>query len=216
MKKLLTALLALVALVLVAAIVAPQDFEIKKSITVNKPKSEVFSYLKLMENSRNWQPWSKMDPNIKMNIRGVDGTVGAISSWSGNREVGVGEEEIKEISSNERIDFELRFEKPIKTTNTAYFLTEDAGVNQTRVTWEMSGHTPVPFNLICLLMHSKVEKDVEKGLKDLKVILEKPRLGERLTKEIKSEAAATATKEEGSPTVTPAPATTTTPPVTTR
>ncbi len=45
-----------------------------------------------------------------MNIKGVDGTVGAVSAWSGNREVGVGEEEIKKISQNERIDFELRFD----------------------------------------------------------------------------------------------------------
>lgn len=184
MKKILIACGALVALLLVAAAIAPKEFKIEKSITISKPKAEVFAYLKMMENGKKWQPWSKLDLNMTQELKGVDGTVGAIQSWSGNKEVGVGEQEIKAIAENERIDFELRFAKPMETVNNAYFTTEEVSENETKVTWAMLGRTKFPFNLVCFLMHGKVEKNFAQGLSDLKVILE-------------SEAAALSTPVEG-------------------
>lgn len=172
MKKILIACGAIVALLLVAAAIAPKEFKIEKSITISKPKAEVFAYLKLMENNKNWQPWSKLDLNMTQELKGVDGTVGAIQSWSGNKEVGVGEQEIKTIVENERIDFELRFVKPMEAVNNAYLTTEAVSENETKVTWVMFGRTKFPFNLVCLLMHGKVEKNFEEGLSSLKVILE--------------------------------------------
>jgi uncharacterized protein YndB with AHSA1/START domain len=172
MKKILLILASLVVLALIAAAILPKDFKIEKSITINKPKSEVFAYLKMMENGQKWEPWSKMDPEMKTELKGADGTVGAISSWSGNSEVGVGEQEIKNIAENNRIDFELRFQKPMKATNQAYLITEDAGENQTKVTWGMTGRTDFPVNLLCNLMHGQVEKDFAAGLANLKEILE--------------------------------------------
>lgn len=174
MKKILIGLAALIVVILLIAAVAPKDFKIEKSITINKPKAEVFAYLKMLQNAKNWEPWSKMDPDMKVELKGVDGTVGAISSWSGNKEVGSGEQEIKNISENEKIDFELRFSEPMKAVNTAYYTTQDAGENQTQVTWAMQGKTPYPMNLLCLIMKGKVEKNFEQGLANLKIVLETP------------------------------------------
>lgn len=192
MKKLLLTLISLVILALVAAAILPKDFKTEQSITINKPKAEVFAYLKMMENGQKWEPWSKMDPNMTTELKGVDGTVGAVISWSGNREVGVGEQEILAITENEKIDFELRFQKPMQATNQAYLITEDAGQDQTKVTWGMTGRTPFPFNLICNLMHGKINKDFASGLSNLKAILESP------IEELKAEEAA---QVEGEPEV---------------
>ncbi|MES2961687.1 MAG: SRPBCC family protein [Pseudomonadota bacterium] len=172
MKKLLIILCALVAVILIAAAIAPKDFIIERSVVIHKPRLEVFDYLKMMENGKNWQPWSKKDPNMDEEITGVDGTPGAVQSWSGNSEVGVGQQEILKMTKGERIDFELRFQKPMHVTNQAYFITETVDGNSTRVVWGMMGRTPYPLNLACLMMHGKVEKDFTAGLEKLKMILE--------------------------------------------
>lgn len=194
MKKVLIIIIAMVVAILGYAAVSPKDFKIEKSITINKPVAEVFSYLRLIKNSESWQPWTRIDPEMKKEFKGVDGTVGAISSWSGNSQVGIGEEEIKAISENQRIDFELRFVKPLQTTNTAFLSTEEISANETKVTWSMSGNTPFPFNLICIMMHETVEKNFEQGLNNLKTILEKS--PEEAAQEVKTDATAEFKTEE--------------------
>lgn len=173
MKKLLIALISLVVVVLLVAAIAPKEFKIEKEVVINKPVDEVFAYLKIMKNGDQWNPWIKKDPNVIRDFKGTDGTVGFISSWSGNKEVGVGEQEIKNIVKDERIDFELRFKEPMQGTNQGYFVTESLSKNQTKVKWGMTGSTPFPMNIICFFMHGKVGKEFQQGLDDLKVILEK-------------------------------------------
>jgi hypothetical protein len=173
MKKILLILASLVVVVLIAAAVMPKDFKIEQEIVINKPKSEVFDYLRMVKNENIWSPWAKKDPNIVQDYKGEDGTVGFVVSWSGNSAVGVGEEEITNIVNNERIDLELRFQKPMKTTNKAYFITEDINNNQTKVTWGMEGRTPYPLNIICFFMQKEVKKEFASGLNNLKKILEK-------------------------------------------
>jgi uncharacterized protein YndB with AHSA1/START domain len=175
MKKLLTILAVLVVAVLIVAAVLPKDFKIEKEITINKPVSEVFNYLKISQNANNWNPWIKKDPNLTQEYKGVDGTVGHISSWSSkNREVGVGEEEITNIIDNQKIEFEIRFKEPMTATNKGSFVTESVGENQTKVVWSMTGRTPFPFNLMCFFMRGKVADEFAKGLEDLKNVLENP------------------------------------------
>lgn len=192
MKKLFFVLLGLIALFLVLAAVMPKDFKIEKEIIVNKPVHDVFNYLKTTKNAKEWCPWMKKDPNITQEFTGEDGTVGFIESWSGNKEVGVGEKEITNIVANQRIDFELRFLKPMKATNQAYLITEDLGNNETKVIWGMTGHTNFPLNLICFFMQKKVGNEFSAGLNNLKEVLEgtkKPEVAveEKVETEVKVE-----------------------------
>lgn len=173
MKKLLLSTLAVLALLLLVAAALPKDFKIEKDIVINKPASQVFAYLKMTKNENNWNPWIKKDAKIEQNYKGKDGTVGFVVSWSGNREVGAGEQEITKITDGKRIDLELRFLKPMKSTNQAYYIIDAVGKNQTRVTWGMVGRTPFPLNLICFFMHNQVKGEFDNGLNNLKMILEK-------------------------------------------
>lgn len=172
MKKAFLTLISLVALIFLAAAFMPKDFVIEKNIVIDAPKSEVFDYLKIIKNEAQWSPWIKRDPNIVREIKGEDGAVGVVASWSGNEQVGVGEEEITNISSDQRIDLELRFIKPLKTTNKAYFITEDINNNQTKLTWGMQGRTNFPLNFVCFFMQKQVHRDLAQGLNNLKEILE--------------------------------------------
>lgn len=175
MKKILLSLVGLVVVALVAAAILPKDFKIEHSVVIAKPKSEVFAYLKLMQNDKNWSPWIKLDPEMKTELKGNDGEIGAIVSWSGNKEVGSGEQEIVGITENERIDFDLRVKEPTNANNKAYFITEDADEEgKTKVTWGMTGSTSFPMNLICKLMHGKIQAQFASGLENLKLVLETP------------------------------------------
>ncbi|MFC0181067.1 SRPBCC family protein [Pseudarcicella hirudinis] len=112
---------------------------------------------------------------MKKTYSGTDGTVGFISAWEGNDDVGKGEQEIKKITEGERIDFELRFIKPFEATSPVFMTTQSISDNQTKVTWSMSGNMPYPMNLMLLFMNmeKQIGGDFETGLNNLKGILEK-------------------------------------------
>jgi hypothetical protein len=177
-KKILISLGAIVGVaVLVIAVLAsmaPTDLYVEREVLIEKPKDVVFSDLKLAKNHDHWSPWSKKDPNMVKEYQGEDGTVGFISAWSGNDEVGVGELEIKSIKEGERIDYELRFKKPMEDTSAVWLNTEALDTNQTKVKWGMRGKTPFPGNVICMVMNmkQKLAADLDDGLSMLKKRLE--------------------------------------------
>lgn len=179
-KKILIAVLVLIVLLIatlaVLAFMAPTAFKVERSITINKPKAEVFAYVKNLKNQNEWGPWYKKDPSMKIETRGTDGTPGFVTSWnSTSNEVGEGEQEIKKITEGERIDTEIRFKRPFETKSDAYMITEAAGENQTRVKWGFTGSMPRPMNIMLLMMDmdKEVGKDFDEGLSGLKTILEK-------------------------------------------
>ena len=113
------------------------------------------------------------DPNIKLDYKGIDGTVGFISSWSSeNKNVGVGVQEIKAIKEGERYDVELRFEKPFKATNQAYSTTIAMDSHHTKVTTIFSGSNPYPMNLMSFMIRKMLLKDMNKNMANIKSILE--------------------------------------------
>jgi hypothetical protein len=70
----------------------------------------------------------------------------------------------------------LRFtRKPFKSTSWAYLTTVAVNDNQTRVHWGFTGKMKYPTNLTMLFMHMEkmVGGDLEKGLQNLKVLMEK-------------------------------------------
>jgi len=80
--------LVLIALTVVLALLAPKEYEINRSISINKPLEEVFTYLKSLKEQDDWSPWAEKDPNREKSFTGIDGEVGCISAWKGNKGVG--------------------------------------------------------------------------------------------------------------------------------
>ncbi len=175
MKKVLYVILGLIALVLIAALIMPKDYAVEREVVISKPKAEVYDYLESLQNQNKWSVWSKKDPNIKMNFKGTDRTVGYTYFWEGNDEIGKGEQEITKITKGERIDTQLRFLKPFESTSEAYLITEPLGENQTKVKWGFTGVMPYPMNAMLpfMGMDKTVGKDFADGLANLKAIMEK-------------------------------------------
>lgn len=165
--------LAVLALILIAAAVMPKSFDISADIVIEKPVAEVFNFVKHLKNQERYSVWVMADPNVKLDYKGTDGTVGFISSWkSENKNVGVGEQEIKAIKEGQRYDVELRFEKPFKATNQAYTTTTALDERRTKVTTTFQGSNPFPMNLMVPMIKNMLLKDMNKNMLNLKGILE--------------------------------------------
>lgn len=163
----------IILLVALLAFTVTTVFENKAEIVIDKPKAEVFEFLKSLKNQRKWKVWDQLDPNMKQEFTGIDSTVGFIEAWDGNKKAGKGAQEIKKIKEGERIDIEMRFEKPFKLTNGVYFATSSIETNKTNVVFCLYGNSPRPFNLLFPFMKASMIKDLNRGLLNLKEVLEK-------------------------------------------
>lgn len=176
LKKILLVIVVLVAIVLIMAAFTKKHYAVEKEIVINKPKQEVFDYVKHLKNQDSYSKWAMMDPAMKKTYTGTDGTVGFVSAWdSDKKDVGKGEQEIKKIAEGERVDFELRFIKPFEATEHAYMLTEAVSPSETKVKWGFDGHMAYPMNLMLLWMdfEKMIGDDLQTGLTNLKSNLEK-------------------------------------------
>lgn len=173
MKVFLSILLLVIATPLVVAAFLPKEMSLERSITIDAPVSEVYDYARMLKNQEEFSVWVMADPNIQLEYSGVDGTVGATSSWvSEDKNVGVGEQEITNLVENERIDVEVRFEKPMKSVLTAYNTFEEVGEGQTLVTDGFSSTTPWPMNLICPIIKKMLGQQIQQNLENMKANIE--------------------------------------------
>jgi uncharacterized protein YndB with AHSA1/START domain len=165
----------LVVLLLLLALFVKSEYAIGRTIIINKPRQEVFNYIKYLKNQDQFNKWVMMDPNLKKDFKGIDGTEGFIYAWKGNKRAGKGEQEIKRIIEGERLEVELRFEKPFEAIGHAPFVTESVDGNQTKLSWGLSSRMKYPMNIMLLFMNMDklLGKDLDTSLGNLKTILEK-------------------------------------------
>jgi uncharacterized protein YndB with AHSA1/START domain len=175
-KKILIGVAALIAIPFIAALFTKKDFVIEKQIVINKPKQEVFDYVKLVKNQENYTVWTKADPNVKMEYTGTDGTVGFTSAWkSDNKDVGVGKQEITKVVEGERLEIKVTFYEPFEGVNDAYTSFEEISPSQTKVVNGFKGERNYIARIICLFMNmdKMVGDPMQQNLNNLKALLEK-------------------------------------------
>lgn len=167
-------LLGIVALLLIVALFTKKEYIVKREITINQPDSVVYDYLRIFKNHKTFNAWYLKDPNMKETSKGTDGQTGYVLSYEGNKDLGSGEEELVALEKNRKVDIELRFLKPFKSTSRTPFELEPVGTTQTKVTWTMFGRMNYPMNLALLFinMDNFLGKDVQKSLENLKSNLE--------------------------------------------
>jgi Polyketide cyclase / dehydrase and lipid transport len=175
LKRFLIVIVSIIALALVVALFVNKDMKASREIVINKPKAEVFDYIKQLKNQNNYSKWGKLDPNMKATFTGTDGTPGFISAWDGNSDVGKGEQEIKKITEGESLETELRFIKPFESKAIATMTTTAIDSSHTKVTWGFDSKMAYPMNIMKLFMDMEkmVGDDFSTGLTNLKAVMEK-------------------------------------------
>ena len=156
-------------------IVLPKNFTIENSVTVNETRFVVFNKIRLLKSHKDWNPWTKKDPSIIYEYKGIDGAEGFITHWEGNNEVGEGEQQIKKIIEGERIDYDIRLKSPRKTIYSSSLTTTEDGDLKTKLTWRMNVNVNFPYNVIFKILkkQEKLEYDFQEGTNVLKAIIEK-------------------------------------------
>lgn len=163
----------IIAILLLTALFVNRAYTIERSVVINKPVPEVFDYVARIKNQIHYNVWVQADPNLKQEFIGTDGTVGFVNTWNGNNKAGEGKQEIINIIPNERIDLQLQFIRPFKSTMNGSTLTQDMPGNSTKVTSIVGGNSKYPMNLMNLFMDGMLGRDMERNLSNLKTILEK-------------------------------------------
>ncbi len=163
----------IIALLLIIALFMKRGHYVKREITINAPRQEVFDYLKLLENQEQFNKHAMVAPDRKKEFKGTDGTVGFIYAWSGNKDAGEGEKEIMNIIEGEKIEAEIRFVKPMAVTASIVMEMESLSDDQTKVIWSNAGTLKYPINIMIPMMEKHVVKDMDSSLSTLKNILEK-------------------------------------------
>lgn len=169
LKKIVIVLLILIAIPLIIALFVPKEFNSEGEITIDRPKQEVFEYIKYVKNQDNFGVWQLSDPDMKTTSEGIDGTVGFKYSWDSEK-LGKGAQVITNIVEGERMESEMFFLDFNDDANKSYLSVEERSPNATLVKWGITGKTPYPWNLMSLFYN--MNKDFEKGLQNLKEILE--------------------------------------------
>lgn len=158
------------AIAIILSLILPVHQTIEKSTVINAPASEVYDQLVKLKNFNNWSVWNNHDSSIKITYGGIDGTVGATTSWSGDPAIsGEGKIEISESEQNKKVVQDVQFISPKKGKAISTFLLNDKN-GITTITWKFKMFTPRPWNIFNLFysMDKQMGKDFEEGLSALK------------------------------------------------
>jgi hypothetical protein len=175
LKIILGILAAVIILPFLIALSVKEEYQVEREIIIQKPKQEVFDYIRYIKNQDYYSVWNLIDPGMKKEYNGTDGEVGFTSYWeSEDDNVGKGSQTITKLTEGERMDIRLVLISPFQAEDDAYMNTEALAENETKVKWGLSGTMKYPMNLMLLMgMEDMIGKQLGEGLENLKNVLEK-------------------------------------------
>ncbi|WP_228444842.1 SRPBCC family protein [Chryseobacterium echinoideorum] len=177
MKTILKFIGIIILLLIVYAIIAMLAFgkiyHYEKSTTINAPKEKVWQQISSMRAFNHWNPWMKLDPNMKIVYSGNEGQIGDRYCWdSKNDDAGAGCQEIKELVENQKQKTEMIFQRPFAGQATSEIMLSSEG-NGTKVTWTMDTEQETWMKIMRPMMDYQMGKSYGEGLQKLKQVSEK-------------------------------------------
>ncbi|GAA4278279.1 SRPBCC family protein [Aquimarina mytili] len=174
LKKIVLVLIILIAIVLIAAAFVSKEMVYEKSITVNTPIETAWENVNSLEDLDNWSPWNDIDPNMKKEMTGTDGEIGATASWDSEvKDVGKGSQTIAKMEAPNLFETDLKFYAPYESEAKGYIkLAKEA--DATKITWGFHSEMPYPFNLMMVFsdMEEAMGDTWSNGLSKLKQLCE--------------------------------------------
>lgn len=169
LKTLLIIIVALVAIVVLLGLIGPDTYRYERSVTIDAPPSSVYGHVSSLAAMDAWSPWNALDPNMKKTYEGADGSVGAISRWEGNADVGKGEQRLDSLVPDRLVKNHVKFIEPWASESDALVELQPEGEG-TKVTWAMVGNNDFMSKVMgkFMDMDAMLGKDFEKGLALLK------------------------------------------------
>ncbi len=169
-RKLLIALLMVVAVYALVSFFLPGKIHIERSLGINATVETVFSQVNTLKSWKNWSYWDRLDPEMKSTYEGPVSGTGAIHKWnSTNDTVGNGCLTITESMEPNHISTSVALD--MGTINGGWDF--ENSENQTKATTYMDFEFPFYGRIFPGLFIEKwVGKDFEKSLAGLKEFTE--------------------------------------------
>lgn len=174
LKKLVIAVVVILAVIAGLAAMQPDSFTVTRSITIKAPPEKIIPLVNDFRNWQSWSPWEHLDPNMQRTFSGAASGTGAVYAWQGNSDVGKGRMEITGQELPFKVTVKLEFIEPIASTNITDFTLVPKG-ELTTVNWTMNGPMMYLTKIMSVFtsMDKMIGKDFEKGLAQLKAVAEK-------------------------------------------
>ncbi|MDX1948595.1 MAG: SRPBCC family protein [Pirellulaceae bacterium] len=173
---LLAVLMVLVIGLFGYAATLPAEFHVERSTTIARPPEVVFDHVNDFHRWDAWSPWSKLDPEAKIEFAGPPAGEGAEFRWAGNDQIGVGSMKIVESQPSQQVRIKLEFIKPFPDVADVRFTLQPVAEGTT-ITWSMDGkHPSWVSKTMCLVMNMEgmIGGSYEEGLANLKRVVETP------------------------------------------
>ncbi|MEM6649430.1 MAG: SRPBCC family protein [Pseudomonadota bacterium] len=177
MIKIMGIIVALLVGVYALGFVLPDQQTVERSVVIDAPQAEVFSYVGDFNAWEAWSPWADIDPTMQTSITGSG--VGQIMAWqSEDPKVGKGSQEIIEHLPPSRMESALDL-GDMGLAQVSFILSPQ-GADQTKVSWVMNTNMRegMPFAMkpiatyMGFFLDGMVGPDYEKGLAQLKAVAE--------------------------------------------
>ena len=167
-KKILLGLVAVIALFLVYVSTRPADFRVERSATLAASPAALFAQVNDHQKFNTWNPFLKVDPNVKNTYTGPSSGVGAACSWDGNSDIGAGSATIVESKPGELVRMRMDWKRPMEGTAMVDFTFKPVG-DKTVVTWAMYGKNGFVGKAVSVFMDcdKMCGPPFEQGLADL-------------------------------------------------
>jgi hypothetical protein len=167
-KKILIGVGVVIVVLLIVVAMRPDNFRVERSATLAASPAALFEHVNNHHKFIVWNPFMKVDPNVKVTYSGPDSGVGAVCSWDGNRDIGAGSCTIIESKPGELVRCRMDWKRPMEGTATVDFTFKPEG-DKTVVTWAMYGKNNFMAKAVSLFIDcdKMCGPQFEKGLADL-------------------------------------------------
>ena len=170
--RIITGIIILIVVAVAVAYLLPRHVSAERDIVIEAEPEKIFPLVNDLKAFNEWSPWTKIDPDMKINYSGPESGVGQKSEWqSHHRSVGNGSQQIVASQKNKRVETVLDFGSQ-GMASAMFELVPDG--DSTKVIWRFRsdlGMNPVS-RYFGLMIDDWVGADYEKGLVSLKTRVE--------------------------------------------
>lgn len=157
--------------IIIAGAYMKKDYFVVREIVINKPKQEVYDYIKFLRNQNEYSYYNRKDPDTVKSYSGTDAEVGFTYSWSSKvNSVGTGTQTITKLTEGEELVCDIQFTKPLPLKSVASIALTEISENETKVTWTFSSVYDFPLNIVIYFanLEKLIGSDIASSLVTLK------------------------------------------------
>lgn len=153
---------------------ASKEFNISRTVVINRPKEEVYNFVRQLKKEHSWMPWFANEYKGKLKYKGEDGKLDAMLYWKGHKHFYEGTQKIIKLNQGKLIETRFLIVKPFRLVLLEYKGLKEIDENKTKMVWGIRGGLGFPLSVMALIhpVDKAYGKDLEEGLKNIKSVLE--------------------------------------------